>query len=214
MQYVQRFLILGCAIIAVMLQLQAVEENVLSPHEREALNKEIQFLVADYDEINADEVIHMLQKEAPEIYAFVGKALVYDSERGVDELHRILDNFGEYRELKRHQPEKAEFLLKQARQEFHSRLQGVQIHEVREKLRKNGPNRELEVKLAAMEKALKTELAELFAAKLTRQEQELKELEAEVAEIQESLENRRQNRERIIDRRFLELTGQAEDLDW
>ena len=66
-----------------------------------------------------------------------------------------------------------------------------------------------------LKKQLRGKLSQIFDLRMKEREEELRELEAEAAELKGLLEKRAKNRDRIIDRRFNELTeGEDDDLEW
>jgi len=65
-----------------------------------------------------------------------------------------------------------------------------------------------------LKKQLMDTLNKLFDKKLELQKDELKELEKRLSEVKQDIERRRQNKDKIIQRRFEELVGVEEDLRW
>ncbi|HHL73101.1 MAG TPA: hypothetical protein ENJ29_11385 [Bacteroidetes bacterium] len=61
---------------------------------------------------------------------------------------------------------------------------------------------------------LKKILTELFDLREQDRGREVQRLEKELARLRQSLEKRRKNKERIIERRLAELTGMTDDLRW
>ena len=66
-----------------------------------------------------------------------------------------------------------------------------------------------------LEGKLRAALLETFEAKSQLQNQQVEHLEKQLQKLRSRLENRRKNREAIIDQRFEQLTGQQDDeLSW
>lgn len=62
--------------------------------------------------------------------------------------------------------------------------------------------------------SLKKKLGELFDLRGERRETEAKRIEADLKRIRDLLEQRRANRDAIIEKRFMELTSENDGLEW
>ena len=65
-----------------------------------------------------------------------------------------------------------------------------------------------------LEKELKTLLENLFAKRIEQQKRESKHLENEIDEIKGLIKRKESNRDLILKKRFLELTGQDDSIEW
>ncbi len=119
-------------------------------------------------------------------------------------LEEISHHIREYRELKEHAPELADAMLKSEQLEHKSWLIAEHI----------GESESTEEK-AQLKKELHTVLSKLFELRLLEGAYELRELEEEIQDIRASIERRKKNREKIIERRMnMMLDETDEDLHW
>ena len=65
-----------------------------------------------------------------------------------------------------------------------------------------------------MKKELVSTLNELFDLKEADKKREISRLENELKKLNDMIDSRNKNRERIIDKRFNEMMGQPEYLEW
>ena len=124
-------------------------------------------------------------------------------EEGRDMLRGIAAQAREMRELKQRDPERFKQQQQIAEMERRSVELGQKIRRATEDEAK---------KQAATE--LKEILSKLFDLRQQEREKSLQQLEREVKEVREALEKRKAKRDEMIQRRFDQLTGRAEMLEW
>lgn len=124
-------------------------------------------------------------------------------EEGRDMLRGIATQAREMRELKQRDPERFQMQHQMAELERRSVEMGQKV--------RRAPDEEAK-KQATVE--LKEALAKLFDLRQQDREKSLQQLEREVKEVREALEKRKAKRDEMIQRRFDQLTGRAEVMEW
>ncbi len=124
-------------------------------------------------------------------------------EEGRDMLRGISAQLREMRELKQRDPERFRQQQEMSEMERRSAELGQKIRRATD---------------AEVKKQVTTELKELlsklFDLRQQEREKSLQQLEREVKEVREALEKRKAKRDEMIQRRFDQLTGRAEMLEW
>ena len=133
--------------------------------------------------------------------------------RAVDMVSNAVNSYGMYVEFREHDPEQAMLMVQHDRMEMMSGQLAGNIEILRRRARRDG-NTQVKEMLKKNEGQLKEVLNRLFQVRQKQQEFEIRDLQAEVQELRELAERRAQNRERIVERQFLELTGQGRAVEW
>jgi hypothetical protein len=152
------------------------------------------------------EFLEFVRKQMPEVTQAKGP-------RAVDMVSQAVNSYSMFVEFREHDPEQAELMVANDRMEMMSGQLAENIEILRRRARRDGSN-EVKQMLKKNESQLKTVLGKLFELRQKQQEYEVRDLEAEVQELRELAERRAQNRERIVERQFMELTGQGRALEW
>jgi hypothetical protein len=152
------------------------------------------------------EFLEFVRKHMPEVTQAKGP-------RATDMVLGAVHTYGNYVDIREHDPEQAELMVAHDRMEMMSDQLAENIEILRRRARRDG-NTEVKQALAKNTDQLKQVLSKLFELRQKQQEFEVRELEAEVQELRELATRRAENRERIIERQFLELTGQGRALEW
>lgn len=124
-------------------------------------------------------------------------------EEGRDMLRGISAQVREMRELKQRDPERFRQQQQMAEMERRSVELGQRIRRATDNEAKKQATTEL-----------KELLSKLFDLRQQEREKSLQQLEREVKEVREALEKRKAKRDEMIQRRFDQLTGRAEMLEW
>jgi hypothetical protein len=124
-------------------------------------------------------------------------------EEGRDLLRGIAAQAREMRELKQRDPDRFRQQQQMAELERRSMEMGQKVRHATEEEAK---------KRATME--LKEMLDKLFDLRQQEREKSLQQLEREVKDVREALEKRKAKRDEMIQRRFDQLTGKAELMEW
>ncbi len=124
-------------------------------------------------------------------------------EEGRDMLRGIASQAREMRELKQRDPERFKQQQQIAEMERRSMELGQRIRRVTDEEAKKSATTEL-----------KEVLSKLFDLRQQEREKSLQQLEREVKEVREALEKRKAKRDEMIQRRFEQLTGKAELMEW
>ncbi|MFA6562068.1 MAG: hypothetical protein WCV00_09210 [Verrucomicrobiia bacterium] len=124
-------------------------------------------------------------------------------EEGRDMMRGIAAQAREMRELKQRDPERFKQQQQMAEMERRSVELGQKIRRATDEDAKKSATTEL-----------KETLSKLFDLRQQEREKSLQQLEREVKELRESLEKRKAKRDEMIQRRFDQLTGRAEMLEW
>ena len=150
-----------------------------------------------------------------DVLTFIGKHMPYtrktldrlkrtDPEEYEERLEYLTEDIECYYEAREEQPRLAVMLLETMMLENRCRELVATLNRTRDP-------KEREI----LKKQLRGKLSQIFDLRMKEREEELRELEAEAAELKGLLEKRAKNRDRIIDRRFNELTeGEDDDLEW
>jgi hypothetical protein len=126
-----------------------------------------------------------------------------DKEAYIDTLMEIYGSLEEIKELREEAPVFADLYHRILETELKMEYLGHAIQEA-----ESAGDR---IKL---EEELKRILPEAFDLRMKESEMELAELRAEMTEVEAEWKKRQANKDKIIERRFNELTGKDEDLDW
>ncbi len=152
-----------------------------------------------------DEIAPWLKEAEPQTAERLNSAA---SERRLEEFDRLLrDAYGRFqamRELKQRDPKEFERVMKMNRLEHESRMMG---DEIRRLPADDAKRTDLKKKLAAT-------LVELFELREAGRWRELEALEFQVKDLRKTLEGRKENKDKIIDKRTKELSGEKSDEDW
>lgn len=118
-------------------------------------------------------------------------------------LHEANKRMADLKRMKEHNPDEYERVVKVNRLEQET----VEMaHRLREGRTDNPPEK--------VRETLASGVRELFDLREESREREVKELRRRLEELEKSLEKRKANRERIIERRIRELLGEADDEGW
>ncbi|HCN09776.1 MAG TPA: hypothetical protein DIT01_17765 [Lentisphaeria bacterium] len=165
-------------------------------------------------DVELEELMDFYEAEAPEILEAVKSAIDEEDEDAIETVMEAIERYVEYRELSAHDPTLANRWLNYHRGEYRSWKIGDDIRNLREQARRDGTLAQVEPKLREMEATLRRLLAELFEQKQTIQQNEVRQLKAELVEMRFIIEKRAAKREQILERRFAELSGNEEELEW
>ena len=124
-------------------------------------------------------------------------------EEGRDMLRGIAAQAREMRELKQRDPERFKQQQQIAEMERRSMELGQRIRRATDEEAKKSATTEL-----------KEILSKLFDLRQQEREKSLQQLDREMKELREALEKRKAKRDEMIQRRFDQLTGRAEMLEW
>lgn len=165
-------------------------------------------------DIELEELMDFYEAEAPEIFAAVKSAIDEEDEEAIETVMEAIERYIEYRELSAHDQTLANRWLNYHRGEYRSWQIGDEIRNRREQARRDGTLAQVEPKLREREATLRRLLAELFEQKQEIQQNEVRQLKAELVEMRLIIEKRAAKREQILERRFAELSGNEEELEW
>jgi hypothetical protein len=154
----------------------------------------------------AGEFLKFVREQMPEVLQAKGP-------RAVDMVSQAVSSYGMYVEFREHDPEQAELMVKHDRMEMMSGELAENISILRNRARRDGSTK-VKQALKKNEDQLKLVLNQLFELRQHQQEFEIRDLEAEVEELRELSKRRGENRDRIVERQFLELTGRGRALEW
>ena len=169
------------------------------------------------EDIYADALEEFEPNERKEIQSFIKKSfpdalkeLNVIAKENEDATYQLLDEmigcYEEYMHLSEEEPEEVTFFINEIRTELKSTTLGIKIRIATKK----GDT----ANAAALTSELKSLLAKLFEKNIKQAKEELKELENEVKEIRAFVSKREKYKEKIIQRRFDELCGANDDLEW
>jgi hypothetical protein len=168
--------------------------------EADATRAQLKHYLTEDDEGRA--VSQFIQQKMPaEIQVFVDGMLQRDPELAQEMLEHLSEICEEYTMLQQEAPEEAALFVKIERHE-------VLSHVLSESFEPQSQHAK------AIARKIRGELEAAFDLKLQWQAQELKQLQDEVEELSALLEQRKQAREAIIQRRLDELTGINSHLEW
>ena len=165
-------------------------------------------------DVEFEELMDFYEAEAPEILDAVKSAIDEEGEEAIGTVMEAIERYVEYRELSAHDPKLANSWLNYHRGEFRSWKIGDDIRNRREQARHAGTLAQLEPKLREREATLRRLLAELFEQKQAIQQNEVRQLKSELVEMTTIIEKRAAKRGQILERRFAELSGNEEELEW
>ena len=149
------------------------------------------------------EVLSFIQKNMPSNYQSLMEIKGVDPGR-YD--HAILENYRIMMELKD--------LAKVDSEAYKDSLRAIQLEDESMKLSKQYRKASGEQEKGQITKKLKTVLSELFDLREKERARRIKQLEQELARLKESLNNRKKNKDTIVQQRIDELTGKKENLEW
>ncbi|GEM_PF-5847783 len=158
---------------------------------------------------DAKKAMDFYKDNFPEKIKYLEKELRDDPEEVVDELSEDLEECSEMLELKVDNPEEFRKRLEYMRLEVKTDLTGEKIQDLKdEDAAKNKDE------IEKLSKELKEELGKLFDMKLQREKEELKNLEQDIEKLRQHIKQREVNKDKIIERKFNELIGVDEDLEF
>ncbi|WOO41120.1 hypothetical protein [Rubellicoccus peritrichatus] len=180
------------------------DEEAISVHENEEestedIQKKIREFMSNTEE--GAQLRQFIEKEMPKgTIPWVTQQVSENPYDAYEILQHLMEVREEYLDLKQWQPDVAKIFLDYSRSEVLSHLLSMKIEE--------GDDSE------GTRKKLRQEIEKAFDLKLSLQKAELNNLEDEVEELRTLLKRREDARDKIIERRFNELTGQDEHLEW
>lgn len=180
------------------------EEEEFSHMEEESNANELREEIREFlNEEEGEELMQFVEKEMPKgTAAYINQLIVENPYEAYEALEYLMETRNEYLELKEVQPEVAKDFLDYNHSETASYMLAMKIE------KSDGKNDE------ALKKKLRGEIEKAFDLRLTLQKAELANLEDEVEELRTLLKKRETAREAVIERRFKELTGENEHLEW
>ncbi len=163
----------------------------------------------DDDEIDIDEMRGFYKKQFPKIYPKINDLIKEWENEGdmTDTMERIIDTFSELSEIQEEEPE----LFKEYRAVSGFELESVFLGQEVRVLKKKAVAFKA---VTAKTKVLKKILATLFEAKMILEKKEIERFKAEVKKMTQRLKRRVEKKDRIIQKRFNQLTGEEDDLEW
>ncbi len=127
----------------------------------------------------------------------------------VEQLKGDLAECGQLLSLKDENPEEFKKQLEFIRLEMKTELLGERIQDLKEQdAAKN------KAEIEKIGKDLKAELERLFDMKLKKEKEELKNLEGEVEKMKQHISQREKNKEKIIEKKLMDLSGDEENLEF
>ena len=149
------------------------------------------------------DVMNFIRKVEPRAVSTMKAWSKEDREEYVDTLFEIQESLMEIEELREEAPAFADLYHRILAAEIKMEYLGIAIQESESPAERN-----------ALEAELKALLPKAFEDRMKQAELELAELRSEISEIETEWKKRIANKEKIIERRYRELTGEDEDLDW
>ena len=122
----------------------------------------------------------------------------------------LFDRYIEFLEHKEEDPEEAHRHMAIEVNELQAMLLGLKIQELKEKK----DSKEAQDAAKKLQSELKTHLGHLFDRRIALEERELKHVDHEAEELRARIKARSTHKDKIIDRRIRQLTGQDDHLDW
>ncbi|MDP7398226.1 MAG: hypothetical protein QF541_15250 [Lentisphaeria bacterium] len=165
-------------------------------------------------DVEFEELRDFCEAEAPEILEAIESAINGEGEEAIKTVMEAVERYVEYRELSAHDPQLANRWLNYHRGEYRSWQLGDAIRDRREQARHAGTLARVEPELRKLEEKLRRLLVELFEQKQALQQHEVRQMKAELVEMTTIIKKRAAKREQILERRFAELSGNEEDLEW
>jgi uncharacterized protein YicC (UPF0701 family) len=120
--------------------------------------------------------------------------------------HGLLENYRIMMDLKA--------LAKVDSEAYKDSLRAIQLEDESMKLSKQYRKASDDQEKGQITKKLKTVLSELFDLREKERSRRIKQLEQELARLKESLNNRKKNKDTIVQQRIDEITGKKENLEW
>ncbi|HCE41915.1 MAG TPA: hypothetical protein DET40_00010 [Lentisphaeria bacterium] len=158
---------------------------------------------------NARKVVDFYKANFAEKIKFLEKELKDDPAEAVSELIGDLSECNEMLGMKDDNPEEFRKRLEYMKLEVKTDLLGEKIQDLKEK--DAGKNKD---EIEKTEKELKGELNRLFDTKLQNEKEELKNLENDLEKLRQHIKQREEKRDKIIDKKFKDLTGVEENLEF
>lgn len=153
--------------------------------------------------MSVEQTAKFMQKHAADALKDI-EALKKDKHDEYNErMNRWAETKRRYEEAVQESPQEAAAILKEAQVEHDNDMLAKQIRETRDKAARD--------KLIAK---LRESLSEVFEAQFKDKENQLKELQKEMQEIKETIDKRRANKEKILDRRISDMIEEGGDLNW
>ena len=169
----------------------------------------------EYMEKRKKELVDFYQANYPDVLAMV-KEVAGDSTNLMVEM--LMSTYAEFREmakLKDQNPEKFKVWLNTKMLDIKNKLAEVKSKVMADGIRKLKENPQADPKeIEAKQAELKKLLEETFNARLEREKQEVAAMERKVEEYKKNLKEREENRDKIIEKRYSELTGSKDNLEW
>ena len=150
-----------------------------------------------------DEIHEFLEDNLPERAEEMKRLNEKEPEAYRHEIMMIGEMVMRYREMMEHNPELAEAFIRSHKMETECNRLAEEIRETED----------LE-KQRVLRSKLKQLLAEVFDLRLKEPEMHIQNLEKEINEMKGMIERRKANKDKIIQRRLKEMTGERNDLDW
>jgi hypothetical protein len=149
------------------------------------------------------EVLSFIQKNMPSTYQSLMEIKGADPGRYN---HGLLENYRIMMDLKA--------LAKVDSEAYKDSLRAIQLEDESMKLSKQYRKASDDQEKGQITKKLKTVLSELFDLREKERSRRIKQLEQELARLKESLNNRKKNKDTIVQQRIDEITGKKENLEW
>ena len=148
------------------------------------------------------------QKLSPAIWQEVERRSRDEPFGAMDALEFLADVYGEYQDMSEYYPAHVPAFLEMTKREIKTHMIGDRVIYLIEE--EEGSDAEI----TSLKKQLRVELESLFDLKLQMQKRELEILEKEVEDLREILIRRSKQRKSIIEKRFNELTGAEDPIEW
>ena len=163
----------------------------------------------DDDEADVDSVRKFYKKNYPELFKKIDFYLSEweNTDRMTEPLETIIDVYMQISDLDDDDPGFVKSYKKTGKLELTSVLLGQEIR----RLVKNKVSKTI---TTAKIKELKEMLGLLFEEKLELERKEIENYEKDIAKMQERFKKRSEKKERIIQKRFEELIGDDDDIEW
>ena len=208
-------------LILALLVLQAASTPALADgHRKHKHEKRHDHDKHDNDDDDDDDEDHeKLEKDAYNFYKkhapVAGELIEFLEKRGEEEYamelkEELFDRYIEFLERKEEEPEEAHRHMVIEVNELQAMLLGLKIQELKEKK----DSKEAQDTAKKLQGELKTHLGYLFDRRIALEERELKHVDHEAEELRARIKARSTHKDKIIDRRIRQLTGQDDHLDW
>ena len=150
-----------------------------------------------------DEIHEFLEDKLPERAEEMARLREREPEAYRHEIMMIGEMVMRYREMMEHNPELAEAFILSHKMEAECNRLAEEIRETED-----------QEKQRALRSKLKLLLEKVFDLRLKEPEMHIRNLEKEVNEMKDMIERRKTNKDKIIQRRLKDMTGERNDLDW